>query len=141
MATVPGLFLEGGLTMPPGIFKDAAKKNGVAILSYAPNESLAQMIVDAWVDDEFRKQLVDRDPKGNVTDLAKKSARAALAARGIYLNAAIVITEDEYDSGHVLHHNDAVAFVLPNKTRVTPRPGQSLLETARFLMAATPNGI
>jgi hypothetical protein len=124
-----------------GIFKDTAKKNGVAILSYAPNESLAQMIVDAWVDDGFRNQLIDRDKTGNVTDLAKKSARSALAARGIYLNSAVVITEAEYDNGHVLHHADAVAFVLPNQSRVTPRPGQSLLETARLLMAATPNGI
>ena len=127
--------------MPPGIFKDTAKKNGVAILSYAPNDSLAQMIVDAWVDDDFRSQLTDRDGQGGATDLAKRSARAALAARGIYLNSAVIITEDEYDSGHVLHHSDAVAFVLPNKSRVTPRPGQSLLDTARLLMAATPNGI
>ena len=127
----------------PGIFKDAPKANGVAIFSYAPNESLAQMIVDAWVDDDFRKQLIERktDGSGNATALAKESARTTLAARGIYLKSAVVITESEYDNGFVLDDADEVAFVLPNQSRVTPRPGQSLLDTARLLMAATPNGI
>jgi hypothetical protein len=139
---MPDLPHKGGLIMP-GIFKDAAKTQGVAILSFAPNDSLAQMIVDAWVDDDFRKQLMQRksDGSGNATDLAKESARTTLAARGIYLKSTVVITEDEYDNGYTLDDADEVAFVLPKPTRVTPRPGQSLLETARLLMAATPNGI
>jgi hypothetical protein len=31
--------------------------------------------------------------------------------------------------------------VLPDLDRVTPRAGESLLNTARLLMATTPNGI
>lgn len=127
-----------------GIFKDTQAKTsekGVAILSYAPNESLAQMIVDAWVDGDFKKQLIERKSDGTATDLAKSVAKSSLAARGIYLKSAVIITEDEYDNGHVLNDTDEVALVLPNLSRVTPRPGQTLLDTARFLMAATPNGI
>src|SRR5271167_3998685 len=99
--------------MPKGIFKDMAKTNGVAILSYAPNESLAQMIIDAWVDEDFRKLLVQRKAGGGATDIAKESARTALAGRGIYLKSAVIITEDEYDSGYALGDADEVAFVLP----------------------------
>jgi hypothetical protein len=127
-----------------GVFKhEQAKQNdkGVAIFSYAPNESLAQMIVDAWVDGDFKSQLTARGANGAATELAKDVAKSSLAARGIYLKSVVVITEDEYDNGHVLNDADEVALVLPNLSRVTPRPGQSLLDTARFLMAATPNGI
>jgi hypothetical protein len=135
---MPGLLHGGGLNM---LFKDRAKTKGVAVFSYAPNDSLAQMIVDAWVDDDFRKQLTGRKADGSATDDARESARISLAARGIYLKSAVVITEDEYDNDYILDDADEVAFVLPNQTRVTPRSGQSLLDTARLLMAATPNGI
>ncbi|HVX76805.1 MAG TPA: hypothetical protein VHB49_11795 [Bradyrhizobium sp.] len=124
-----------------GIFKDKAKTKGVTIFSYAPNDSLAQMIVDAWVDRGFESQLTDRDSNGAATDLAKNVAKSSLAARGIYLNSAVVITEDEYDKDHILNDDDEVVFVLPKLSRVTPRSGQSLLDTAKLLMAATPNGI
>jgi hypothetical protein len=139
---MPGLLLEGGLTMA-GVFKatDTAKTTNLAIFSYHPNDSLAQMIVDAWVDDDFRNQLIDRDTAGRPTDLAKRSARTSLAARGIYLKSAVVITENEHEHDYHLGDADEVVFVLPNQTRVTPRPGHSLLDTARLLMAATPNGI
>ena len=123
------------------IYKDKAKSKGVTIFSYAPNDNLAQMIVDAWVDDLFRDSLTERKTDGTATDMAKNVARSSLAARGIYLKSAVVITEKEYDDHHVLNDDDEVVFVLPNDSRVTPRPGQSLLETARLLMAATPKGI
>jgi hypothetical protein len=123
------------------IFKDKEKTKGVTIFSYAPNDNLAQMIVDAWVDDAFRKNLTERNGDGTATDTAKSVARSSLAARGIYLKSAVVITEEEYDNHHALNDENEVVFVLPNDTRVIPRPGQSLLETARLLMAATPNGI
>jgi hypothetical protein len=123
------------------IFKDQAKTKGVTIFAYRPSDLLAQMIVDAWVDDTFRDQLTERNADGTATELAKVSARSSLAARGLYLQSAVVITEDEFDNHHSLNDDDEVVFVLPNLSRVVPRPGQSLLETARLLMAATPNGI
>ena len=72
----------------PGIFKDTAAKasnKGVAIFSYAPNEQLAQMIVDAWVDNDFRTQLTDRNTGGTATDMAKNVAKSSLAARLNYM--------------------------------------------------------
>jgi hypothetical protein len=110
--------------------------------AYTPNDSLAQMIVDAWVDKDYRDSLLARETdKVTVTPAAAKLARISLAERGIYLERAVVITEDEYDNDYVAQAPNEVVFVLPNHQRVTPRPGQSLLETARLLMAATPNGI
>jgi hypothetical protein len=55
-----------------------------------------------------------------------------------------VITEAIYNQGYTPANPDVdVVFVLPNQPRVDirPPPGQSLLETARLLMASTPNGI
>jgi hypothetical protein len=53
-----------------------------------------------------------------------------------------LVTEAEYYSGYTLPNPDGVAFVLPNQPRTgTPAPGQTLLETAKLLMACTPNGI
>jgi hypothetical protein len=122
----------------------AASTIPVPDFSFSPNDSLAQMIVDAWVDPTYQASLLQRDPTGNVTDAAALLARVSLAERGIYLNRAVVISEDEYNNDYTVppaHTNDELVFVLPNASRVTPRPGQSLLDTARLLMAATPNGI
>jgi hypothetical protein len=118
--------------MAAGIYRDQAKNERVADFSYS-NESLAQMIVDAWADPTFANQLLN-----------PANAKSALAQRGIYLASPIVITETDYNQGYIPGNPDVdVVFVLPNQPRVntTPPPGQSLLETARLLMAATPNGI
>jgi hypothetical protein len=115
----------------PGIFKDAALQDRVADFSYQ-NETLAQMIVYAWTDQTFRNQLLT----------SAQAAKSALADRGIYLKAPFVITEAQYNSGYQMPDPDGVVFVLPNQPRTaTPPQGQSLLETAKLLMACTPNGI
>lgn len=113
----------------------------VPSFSYSPNDSLAQMIVDAWVEKDFRDALLERGADHTVTPAAASQAKVALAARGFYLQRAVVITEDEHDNDYMMQDPNEVVFVLPNQDRVTPRPGQSLLETARLLMACTPNGI
>jgi hypothetical protein len=126
--------MREGLTVAAGIFRDAQQNERVADFSYAPNDSLAQMIVDAWVDPNFANQLLN----------SPGVAKSALAQRGIFLSNPIVITETQYNQGYTPGNSNVdVVFVLPNQPRVdmTPPPGQSLLETARFLMAATPNGI
>ncbi len=130
------------------ILKKTADKSGnpitvtVPAFSYAPNDSLAQMIVDAWVDKDFREALLKREADNiTVTPVAAREAKVALAARGIYLERAVVINEIEHDSNYTMQQDNEVVFVLPDLARVTPRPGQSLLETARLLMACTPNGI
>jgi len=120
--------------MVAGIFRDVAQQERIADFSYAPNDSLAQMIVDAWVDPNFTNQLLN----------TPGAAKSALAQRGIYLANPIVITEARYNQGFTPGNPDVdVILVLPNQPRVdmAPPPGQSLLETARLLMASTPNGI
>jgi hypothetical protein len=112
----------------------------VPTFSFAPNDSLAQLIVDAWVDDDFRNKLLKRH-NGKVTSENVEFAKLALAARGFYLNRAVVITEAEHDHDYTIELDDEVVLVLPNQDRVSPRPGQSLLDTARLLMSCTPNGI
>lgn len=117
----------------PGIFKDVAKAVQVADFSYYPNDSLAQMIVDAWVDDGFKKILLDRH-----------NAKALFATRGFYWNGTkktpVVISEKDYNGDYVMQNPDEIVFVLPEHDGSCP-PGQNLLDTARLLMAATPNGI
>jgi hypothetical protein len=134
--------MRGGLTMAerngderkgrkkgPGIFTRAGAP--VADFSYHPNDSLAQMIVDAWVDENFKTLLLN-----------PQNAKSLLASRGVYLDKPVVIEEDDYKRGHTKKFDDEVVFVLPNQSRAgSPPPGQSLLETARLLMACVPHGI
>jgi hypothetical protein len=104
----------------------------VADFSYQ-NDALAEMIVEAWHNDEFKKDLLND----------KTFAKAQLAERGIYLKNPVIIDEDTYwQNRHTKAKDDEVVFVLPDKDRTgTPREGHTLLETARLLMACVPNGI
>jgi hypothetical protein len=116
-----------------GVFRDQAQTDQVADFSYAPNDSLAQLIVDAWVDPDFKKLLLNH-----------ANAKALFATRGFYWNGTskkpVVITEDDYNGGYTRRHEHELVFVLPNHDGTCP-PGQTLLDTARLLMASTPNGI
>ncbi len=101
----------------------------VADFSYE-SDDLAQLIVDAWCDPTVENRLLD-----------KEQGRKLLAERGIYLSKPHVITESDYNKGHECDP-DEIVLVLVNKDRITAAPpGRSLLETAKFLMAITPNGI
>jgi hypothetical protein len=116
-----------------GIFNDTLLKEKVADFSYYPNDSLAQMIVDAWTDPTFATLLTT---PGN--------AKTLFATRGFYWNGTtkkpVVITEDDFNAGYAMQHDDEIVFVLPTHNGACP-PGQTLLNTARLLMAATPHGI
>jgi hypothetical protein len=108
----------------------------VADFSYQ-NDSLAQMIVYAWTDPTFRNLLLQVQPDGT-----SPNAKAELEQRGIYLTNPVVITEDAYNNGYQMQDRNGVVFVLPNPPRIeAPAVGHSLLETAKLLMACTPNGI
>ena len=123
---------EDALNLERKLFrgKEPDPTERVADFSYT-SESLAQMIVDAWTDKSFETRVLD-----------KSQARGVLAERGIYLSKPHIITEAQYYNGHHCEDPDEVVFVLPNKPRVVnPPPGRSLLETAKLLMAITPNGI
>jgi hypothetical protein len=137
---MPDLLHEGGLTVailrknaPQRLAHepDPQGKDRVVDFSYT-SDSLAQMIVDAWVDEDFRNLLLN-----------KENAKSLLAARGYYLENPVVITEDQFNRHYRQENDNEIVFVLPDAGRV-PRqvpPGQSLLDTARLLMAITPNGI
>lgn len=151
-AMVPGAAGAGGPTKKRGIFADPAGtlkanlQDKVADFSYQ-NDVLAQLIVDMWTGTHV--DLIT--PSGGGTSQPQyqqrsSRAKAALEARGIYLSQPIVITEDEYDDGFSLADaglsvTDGVVFVVPRSTRPTTFGGPPLLETAKMLMAITPNGI
>jgi hypothetical protein len=102
--------------MPQGIYRTVPAAQGqqtgqqtterVADFSYQ-NEPLAQMIVYAWTDQNFRNQLLN----------SPQFVKQALAGRGIYLKAPYVITEAQYHSGYNLPDPEGVVFVLPDEPR------------------------
>ena len=118
----------------------------VADFSYQ-SDALAQLIVDVWLGNYGN--LIS--PSGAGTTVAQYQARsaaakAALAARGIYLQQPIVLNETEYTDGFSLADANlasAVVFVVPDPSRATTTVATppALLETAKMLMAVTPNGI
>lgn len=138
-----------------GIYADPAGtaaahlEDKVADFSYS-SDALGQLIVDMWLGNH-----ADLLKAPHVNDYNKRSlnAKTALADRGIYLEKPIVITEAEYEDGFSLANagllgpggeNIGVVFVLPSDSRATfgaPPPPAPLLETAKMLMAVTPNGI
>jgi hypothetical protein len=123
--------LECERQMKRGQGPDPDPDERVVDVSYTPSEPLAQMIVDAWLDEGFRRKLLDR-----------RHAKELLEDRGFYLENPVVITEAAYKNHYKLRDDNEVVFVLPDPRRVqTNEPGQHLLETARLLMAITPNGI
>jgi len=126
----------------------------VADFSYE-SDALAQLIVEYWLGDHH--DLTDMPATGTEQDkyLARSAlAKAALAAKGVYLFQPIVITEKEYDDGFSLADAGittattppevlGVVLVVPDGRRATTTVGGplALLETAKMLMAVTPNGI
>jgi hypothetical protein len=137
-----GIYADPAGTLKPNL------DDKVADFSYS-SDALAQLIVDMWLGNHG-----DLLAAPAPTDYTQRSvnAKAALAARGIYLEKPIVITETEYEEGFSLADaglrtagvNDGIVFVLPRKSRATlgaPPPPAPLLETAKMLMAVTPNGI
>ena len=137
-----------------GVFADSLATPGgpadrVADFSYE-NDALAQLIVDMWTG--AHGNLITPTAPGTTPAQYKARSNAAktvLAARGIYLAEPIVVTETEYDDGFSLTDAglkaaEGVVFVLPRDRRATGAStagGPPLLETAKMLMAITPNGI
>ena len=117
----------------------------VADFSYE-SDALAQLIVDMWTGAHAN---LLKAPAPTNYGPRSANAKAAFAARGIYLQQPIVITEDEFEDGFSLADAgltpaEGVVFVLPRDRRATGAAttgGPPLLETAKMLMAITPNGI
>src|SRR5262245_11759381 len=113
-----------------GIWKHDDPSMKVVDFSYE-SDILAQLVVDAWATPNLKRTLLDHSNQNNV--------RQELANRGIFLSHPVVLTEEEYEIGWQQDHEDEVVLVLPNDTR--KHGGANLLETAKLLMAVTPNGI
>jgi hypothetical protein len=136
------------------------------VFSYPASPALQNVIVDAWLNRPFtytpstggapvtiglQRGLLDRDRHGNPTQQAFDVATTRIgSALGVVLKRAVVITEAEHDNDY-FKDEDEIVFVLPNATLVAaghlpdpppppPNPAD-LLETAKLLMACTPNGI
>lgn len=138
------------------------------VFSYGPDPRLLDVIVDAWLNRDYtftppggiglpipfgplRDALLERDRKGNPTPKAFSAATLKIGtALGVDLKRAVVISEAEHDNDYFMD-DDEVVFVLPDQGRLIagaipnpPLPAVNpprLVETAKLLMACTPNGI
>ena len=145
-------FIREGLTVahlkPVGIKKKKGSDD-ITVPEFAmPPDAvpgIAQVIVNAWNGDASLSNILDRTnpgPQGVATPTAVQQATAAInaAAPGYNLNRCVIITENEHDRGYTMETVNDVVFVLPNAGRVD-LTGANLLESAKLLMACTPNGI
>jgi hypothetical protein len=107
---------------------------------------IAQVIVDIWTGaaglDKIMERVTSGANKGMATQLAVDQATAAINAAAPHYNfvRAVIIKEEEHDAGYTMETENDVVFVLPNKGRIDSTGG-NLLNTAKLLMACTPNGI
>jgi hypothetical protein len=137
---------QNSRTHGPGGPSDDNLVDRVADFSYE-SDALAQLVVEMWLGDHGNLTT----PSGPGTTAAQYLARSTaakvtLAAKGVYLEQPIVLKETEYDSGFSLNDAglpSAVVFVVPDPARatITISTPPALLETAKMLMAVTPNGI
>jgi hypothetical protein len=147
-AAGPGNKKKRGIYADPANTAKADLEDKVADFSYQ-NDVLAQLIVDMWAG--LHGELImpaatsTTSPTKAQYQARSVAAKAVLAARGIYVEYPIVLTEEEYELGFSLLDAgltvDGVVWVLPRSTRATTFGGPPLLETAKMLMAITPNGI
>lgn len=135
---------------PAGLSTDVT----VPSFSYPATDELAQVVLDAWTDGPFQsggvnvqhlgKALLDREQsgpnKGQPTQLALDTAKERLKGAKLDLVRPVVISEAEHDDDYIMQDPTEVVFVLPDPGRKVTG-GAHLLETAKLLMACTPNGI
>ena len=107
--------------------------------SYDPSK-LAPVIVSLW---DNSRRVFERDAHGNPTANAVADATEMINGAGFDLVRAVIISEEEHDNHYTMQEPNEIVFVLPDKNRFkTPvAAGHNLLDTAKLLMACTPNGI
>ena len=146
-------FIREGLTVAPTAPGGIKKNKGglemtVPEFAMPPDAvpGIAQVIVDIWQNKPGLDKIFDRNQtgphKGMATQDAVDQATAAInaAAPGFNLKRCVIIKESEHDDGYTMEDPDDVVFVLPNSERVV-LTGANLLNSAKLLMACTPNGI
>jgi hypothetical protein len=108
-------------------------------LSY-PDTDLPRVIVEVW---NNPRHILDRDGANQPTPDAVADATALINSEtGMNLTRAVIITEEEHDNDYTTLDENEIVFVLPKRERVAADATQyQLLESAKLLMACTPNGI
>jgi hypothetical protein len=108
---------------------------------------IAQVIVDIWQQtlpnlDKVLERVTTGAKKGMATTTAVQQATAAINAATPHYNflRCVIISEEEHDNGYTMETENDVVFVLPNQGRIDTGGG-NLLDSAKLLMACTPNGI
>ena len=102
---------------------EADSTTRVAPVPYHPNDTLANVIVNAWANNSYRDTLL-KDPKGT------------LAQAGLSFDDVKVLTEDQYRAGYI-RNKKQVIFVLPDK----PFGLYVALDQARVAMSVTAFGM
>jgi len=134
----------------PGVYEATtppAHGPKIPIVSYHPNEGLVSVIVRAWENEEFRKNLLSFDETDDVSNLSilpkyLRSRRRLGRVGEVFINKPVVITEDQYIAGYVKRDNAEVVFVLPNTPEdVVEGSDTPTSDSARVLMAAVPFGM
>lgn len=125
-ATVVAKRAEAGVLNPDG--------SAVAAVFYGPNDLLANVIVRAWTDDDFRDDLLDPNPQ---------KAKKALKKMGLVFEEVKVLTEDQYYAVGALPYKKTswkeVVLVLPDAPKDVGFPHS--LEVAKVKMQVTPFGM
>jgi hypothetical protein len=106
------------------------------VFSFPPTDALAQVVLDVWANPGH---ILDRQ-NGRPTQQAVMEATQKIQAAGFDLDRAVIITEEEHDDDYTMENDREVVFVLPRRNRLINNPTH-LLDTAKLLMACTPNGI
>jgi hypothetical protein len=100
-------------------------------VSYHPNDKLAELITQAWLDEGFKERLL-------------KNTAEVFQQVGLYIENPLVITETDFRNNTYVK-DEKVVFVLPNAPSAEHFTKSStqgnLLETARLKMAYTLCGI
>jgi len=95
---------------------------------YHPNDTLAAVLVQAWLDKGFRNQLLSKPDLSN-----QASTKALLEKFGIFLDKPVVLEENEY----AVYKPNPGEIVLAIPAEIGP----ASMETARIAMASTCAGI
>jgi hypothetical protein len=149
---VPWQLSSGGLNVAHVIPGGIRKKKGhdeltVPEFAMPPDAvpGIAQVIVDIWQQTKPNlDKIVTERVNGVASPTAIQQATDAINAADpkFKLWRVEIITEDEHDAGYTTEDVNAVVLVLPNKDRVKDTTtSTSLLNSAKLLMACTPNGI
>jgi hypothetical protein len=102
---------------------------------------IAQVIVDIWQGKPGTDKIMKRT-NGVATQEAVDQATTLInkAAPNYNFVRVVIISEEEHDNGYTMEKENEVVFVLPDPSRINPA-GANLLNSAKLLMACTPNGI